>query len=1745
MFSLLKDGGFRMKKILALIMTLILIVCMIPVYGGNVFAKQDSVIGQDAEVGESVYIGTYPQSRVDNEDLIMRLNALDADENSDVTYNGEKYRYKLQDDEKKWYKYDPIEWIVLEKSEKEAFLVTKKIIDSHPYKSQYPSSAAWAESDARQWVNDEFYSVAFSENEKNNIYTSNVINNRGENTTDKIYYLSVNELNDTNLGLGNNESRIASGTEYCGANTYYSRDTRTFAITFAYGVYAWNGTIQSYVYMYADWGARPCMRANISNIPSSKEDIDDNITWNFDQSTKTLYINGTGKIADYSKQDSAPWHQHQNEAESIVVSEGITRIGDYAFDTFRNVTEVNLPESLKRIGDNSFSNCMKLEAITIPEKVSEIGEGAFWHCISLDDVYFEGSAPLMGENMFYDASLNAWYVAADKTWTPSVRKNYGGVVMWRIWFGKREPGTLYIDSMNLGDITVNTSGYGYSWYTLTDYRGVPITDTEVSWTFSSGDSGTTRTNEEGAFAVRTPEVFYSEFTGEFEGVPTKKFEVDIQVESSFPVNGTSQNFTIYVTGPVFSQEWTEEKAVSGGGDAGIISAEATIGRDINVSYDAGMEHDSLLIQESISGTAGASGGASVEDTLKNTLGNEYASKIKVSTGGSNTSGLTGGLYIEDYNAKDGEQAVSIAANVLGAKFAGRLWGERLFQALGAEAGTYTNYLGYHIASSLSVGDSVKFSNGKKNSIALYSLGGQTQYNNETTLNMGNNELDHSVSVDTEKDISILGLDKIKTSVLSSGTSGKVSVNVKEHTDGTKELSSTLTDGKSGAFLVASEKNTKSRTLVLEEDVADELMKKNDIWKSFGAFDMDLMDSSQIGDATKSIWSNDGNGIIKDNKEKTISIPVEIPILSNGILGVNIKTAFENKTSYSDKTSAWFEGKEYVLSESTITATQINNNKKSITDIVTDAFDTAGNTIADCLTMGWGKASDNINVGKATVSGESVPFFVEINSVKKEETSSARNISMATVMAADTENESPSVAVTIGEPYYIQVYEDENKENMITDDMLADKSLTISLSYTDILNETGITEENDICLYYFDEEKGAYCCLDDSQIDREKDIVTASLVHNGEYILAVDIAAPLVTDMRLSNNTATPTFFANITDMNGIKTFSFKLDDAEIVNEKNLKGYYNLESGEFKYSFENLTDGNHVITISAEDGKGNKTAEDYIFSFVTDTRKPVLSDLSVSKPVFHENESMTVSMTATDDQKMDAVYFEISDSIGNTYRGEMFSENDKNWNGTVDGKGLSGQYKIRAFAIDEAGNITAMDTYETVKILPEGSSVLEIKNMSADAAGFSAVVKNNGIYQCKPIVFCSAYDINGKVIDSVNTKITVDAEKEQIVNMNLTLNDSAAAWYEAYIIEDNTVYQYATLNIMQEPVVAVPEESTVMGILPDNQFQINLVDDGNSAVHLKNDENYALVAVNGYHKNTDQVNISSLQESVLWTLSRQAVKLDDKTAVNFGEIRLDNKNGITFYLIGDDEIQYITAFEKPETPPEEENTEQKPDDSAEEGSDSSSETTSSEEATDSEPFFPGNGTVQNPENNSTESGLPDKMISLRLSALSNKIAAGKRVQLTADIFPVNASDQRLIWSSSNPKVATVNQSGIVTMKKKTGGKSVIITARVADGSGATATFRIKSMKGVVKKVTIAGAKKRIVKAGQKLKLKAKVTATKGANKKLIWTSSNTKYATVSASGKVKTKKLGRGKKVKITAMATDGSNKKMTVTIKLK
>ena len=163
--------------------------------------------------------------------------------------------------------------------------------------------------------------------------------------------------------------------------------------------------------------------------------------------------------------------------------------------------------------------------------------------------------------------------------------------------------------------------------------------------------------------------------------------------------------------------------------------------------------------------------------------------------------------------------------------------------------------------------------------------------------------------------------------------------------------------------------------------------------------------------------------------------------------------------------------------------------------------------------------------------------------------------------------------------------------------------------------------------------------------------------------------------------------------------------------------------------------------------------------------------------------------------------------------------------------------------------------------------------------------------------------------------------------------------------------------------------------------------------------------------------------------------------------------------------------------------------------------------------------------------------------SNKIATGKKVTLKATVTPSNAYNKGVTWKSSNTKVATVSSSGVVTTKKKMGGKTVTITATAKDGSGKKASYKIYVKKGVVKKVYISGVKS--VKAGKKLYLKGKTSASSGANRTLKWSSSNTKYAKVSSKGTVTTYKAGKKKSVKITARAVDGSGKSKTVTIKIK
>ncbi len=98
---------------------------------------------------------------------------------------------------------------------------------------------------------------------------------------------------------------------------------------------------------------------------------------------------------------------HEN-LTSVTISEGVTTIGQNAFNNCSNLASVSLPNSLTSIDNNAFSNCSALTSITIPSSVTSIGHLAFQHS-GLTDLYYVGTKAqwnnvTLGDGIFWGIS---------------------------------------------------------------------------------------------------------------------------------------------------------------------------------------------------------------------------------------------------------------------------------------------------------------------------------------------------------------------------------------------------------------------------------------------------------------------------------------------------------------------------------------------------------------------------------------------------------------------------------------------------------------------------------------------------------------------------------------------------------------------------------------------------------------------------------------------------------------------------------------------------------------------------------------------------------------------------------------------------------------------------------------------------------------------------------------------------------------------------------------------------------------------------------------------------------------------------------------------------------------------------------------------------------------------------------------------------------------------------------------------
>ena len=135
----------------------------------------------------------------------------------------------------------------------------------------------------------------------------------------------------------------------------------------------------------------------------------DDLTWTLDWFGK-LTISGTGSmyhyLVTYSESHPAPWYDdYVYDITSVVIEEGVTSVGNYAFCRCSNLTEITLPSTIASLGNNAFAECASLQAFEIPALVTEIPDSCFSGCYELADLTWNENLTSIGSNAFYGCAF--------------------------------------------------------------------------------------------------------------------------------------------------------------------------------------------------------------------------------------------------------------------------------------------------------------------------------------------------------------------------------------------------------------------------------------------------------------------------------------------------------------------------------------------------------------------------------------------------------------------------------------------------------------------------------------------------------------------------------------------------------------------------------------------------------------------------------------------------------------------------------------------------------------------------------------------------------------------------------------------------------------------------------------------------------------------------------------------------------------------------------------------------------------------------------------------------------------------------------------------------------------------------------------------------------------------------------------------------------------------------------------------
>lgn len=144
--------------------------------------------------------------------------------------------------------------------------------------------------------------------------------------------------------------------------------------------------------------------SNTAGVKNEVQQVPANvIDWKVENGV--LAISGNTRMADYNSHEadngSIPWYAEKGNFSSVVISGGVTYLGNLAFYDFDGITDVDIAGTVDAVGNSTFSGCDDIATVKLGEGVREIGPAAFADCVSLTEINIPSSVTKIGKAAFY------------------------------------------------------------------------------------------------------------------------------------------------------------------------------------------------------------------------------------------------------------------------------------------------------------------------------------------------------------------------------------------------------------------------------------------------------------------------------------------------------------------------------------------------------------------------------------------------------------------------------------------------------------------------------------------------------------------------------------------------------------------------------------------------------------------------------------------------------------------------------------------------------------------------------------------------------------------------------------------------------------------------------------------------------------------------------------------------------------------------------------------------------------------------------------------------------------------------------------------------------------------------------------------------------------------------------------------------------------------------------------------------